>query len=608
MIAKRVLPVIALVTLVGSQAVSAMELGISGWFLTDWNSEQPFRDLTLSSRPFVPLDAGDTRDYPHGHAEGIEVFRRDDMTLDENGYPIGLPQAGVGSVSKLYMADYHFHSIPVVDGWTKMLYPRGTYTLQFEGEGEVKVSVNESMQLSQTIVGTGGLTEATLQIGDELANTGGHSYIAVRITASSSSDHIRNIKLIVPDGSGGTSWVSDIDTDPWRPDFLRDMRPFSVFKFTDWMSISTSEFSNWDERTLVGQESQGGNGGGGISYDWAIAYANRMNSDIWINVPRSSTEDFWRGLCELIHDNLEPGRKVYLEWWNNPWSDESGQISWVNQQAAAAGISSWDQIARTYAGLWEVVAEVFGDDHPQIVNVMSGDVENVSVAENIMNAIKKTSNNPNQVMPNGLMILNYVYGGDQISQLQQSENTWIPKFQAAKTFADANGLLLLGGQGGPRLQRNTEANYGPEIAAYYEGLLGRMESIFDLYVHFGYCSHCESGAAMDDMCPGVKFWVGMEDRLAGKYLGLKAYAQAKGLWREVPDIDDVAVRQGIPASSAVGVSRVGEGSAAIMNAAGRVVGQFSTGANGVIVPPNVLESGVYFVHTGDGCVQRFLVR
>lgn len=105
------------------------------------------------------------------------------------------------------------------------------------------------------------------------------------------------------------------ETNPWEPLFLDDHKIFSVIRFMNWNGGNGDPKVNWSQRTLKGDPKQEGRNmaGGindqdfstqpdgrqtnGVAFEWEVDLCNRLNADMWINVPAKTMDpaDFPNG-------------------------------------------------------------------------------------------------------------------------------------------------------------------------------------------------------------------------------------------------------------------------------------------------------------------------
>ncbi len=171
--------------------------------------------------------------------------------------------------------------------------------------------------------------------------------------------------------SAYTNWKN---ADPFRVEFKREIAPFHVLRFMDWVSINNNPRQvNWSDRTdwrKVGQRSQfvgfapptqanpeirpdlsvlQGGGGRQIAWEWMIRLCNINHSHMWVCIPTGATPAYCEELAKLIRDNLDPGLKVYVEWSNETWNDQF----WQNQYAVTEiwkkfGANRWARPFKTF--------------------------------------------------------------------------------------------------------------------------------------------------------------------------------------------------------------------------------------------------------------------
>ena len=76
-----------------------------------------------------------------------------------------------------------------------------------------------------------------------------------------------------------------------------------------------------------------------ISFKAHFSAANMLDKDLWVNVPHKASDDYVRNLAQLLKDNLEPDRVVYVEYSNEVWNgifDQNGE----NLAMAVAEVNS----------------------------------------------------------------------------------------------------------------------------------------------------------------------------------------------------------------------------------------------------------------------------
>lgn len=200
---------------------------------------------------------------------------------------------------------------PLVDagaGTPMVGYPLGTYTLRYEGTGEVTV-VGLGRLSGPVVKGPDGVWQAPVIVDQTNAQTGNQLYIRFRNSAS--TDRIRNLHLIMP-GYGA------INPPTFSNEFLGRLRPFSSIRFMDWGSTNGSPLRSWADRTPQASILQTTEKG--VAYEYMIALANQTGKDPWITVPVNADDQFVQQLARLVAGSLDPGLDVYVEYSNELWN------------------------------------------------------------------------------------------------------------------------------------------------------------------------------------------------------------------------------------------------------------------------------------------------
>jgi hypothetical protein len=320
--------------------------------------------------PFVDLFK-----YADGYEGGSYWQSDDDIVYDDNHYPV-----------EVVPPDETFTWF---GGKPYESYPAGTYTLIMEGSGTLELDYDASGTFDQN----GG--EHSYQVDVDPTNMG----VKFIVTRSDINDPLTNFRFIMP-GHENTYL-----TQPFYPLFLDKLRPFSPIRFMRWQRINQAPIETWNERTKLSHVSQVSNNG--VAYEYAIWLANEVESDPWFAIPHRVDDNFVRELAQLIYDELDSERKVYLEYSNELWRG-SGQRTYAIEQGLLLwpGISNNDAVRRWTAKrsieIFEIFNEVFGSESGRIVKIVPGWSGQWHYNENLLEEFAKTEIDGIPINPNGL--------------------------------------------------------------------------------------------------------------------------------------------------------------------------------------------------------------
>ena len=214
----------------------------------------------------------------------------------------------------------------------------GTYKLTFSGQADVTAMWSEAVVQNYAYNATTGVSTANVVVNDtatqlllKFVNTGGGA---------------RNIKLIRPGYPADTTQV-------FSTAFLNLLQPFSVIRFMDFTATNGNLVANWADRTPLNAVRQVSDKG--AAWEYVVQLANTTHKDIWINIPAHATDDYVQQLATLLHNNLEAGRSIYLEYSNEVWNGGFEQFAWNKAQAeveVAAGGSPLNADGETNHDWW----------------------------------------------------------------------------------------------------------------------------------------------------------------------------------------------------------------------------------------------------------------
>jgi hypothetical protein len=320
--------------------------------LTYWTRELPFKDVFKTAMPWVTQNAADRRVWDTGALASIP--------LDRNGYPLRLPVNAPGTNAPQGVATLMCREI---DG----RYPAGRYVCLYDGKGEIVFA-------GDAVVAGG--TPGRIELDVKPSKSG----IFMKIVSSDRSDHVRNIRVLMP-GCEGTYREK-----PFNPLFLERLKPFRIIRFMDWQRTNDSTVTSWETRTAPSFYTQAG--GGGVAVEHMIELCNELGADPWFCLPHQADDGYLRSFALMARDRLHPGGKVYLEYSNEVWNRMFGQYRWVEERDRRE-MSHARKYARFAGHAFEVWSRVFGAQKDRLVRVACGQQANPRVLEEALDALGK---------------------------------------------------------------------------------------------------------------------------------------------------------------------------------------------------------------------------
>ena len=304
-------------------------LGMNLSSVTDWNREWVFVDVFRHSRSWIPQKAGQSQPWS----------TQEPLAVTDEGWPILNPGQAAAT---LMCRDMEGH------------YPNGTYTLTYEGQGDIFVGLD---------------AKRAVQAGpnhyrfDVVPGNGG---IYLRIDRSDRQDPVRNINVWMPDFEQAAS--------AFHPLFIERLRPFKVIRFMDWQRTNNSRLVRWTDRTRPDDVRQ--SGPEGVAVEYMIDLCNESGADPWFCMPHLADDDFVRNFASLVKQRLAPQRTIYVEWSNEAWNSLFSQGRWVHEKAKSKGVADPQITADEARRDWRLWHEVFGDQADRVVRVAAGHLNN----------------------------------------------------------------------------------------------------------------------------------------------------------------------------------------------------------------------------------------
>lgn len=272
-------------------------VGINLAQVSYWASECPFVDAFKTSAPFW-------------HQTSAQWELPEPMELRPDGYPARLAPGRMAGT--------------LMFGGIGTAYPAGDYTCLYDGEGDIHFGFAGAI-----LSATKGRIVVRVRPDD--------AGIYLKITRTDPEDPIRNIRFLLPG-------CSEDPAHPFNEAFLARWRGFQVLRFMDWQRTNDSEVVEWEQRTRVDAQTQGG--ALGVAPEYMVQLANELGADPWICIPHRASDGYVEQLARLFADRLDPQRRVYVEYTNEAWNGRFAQADFCRERGLAAGLSADPHTAR----------------------------------------------------------------------------------------------------------------------------------------------------------------------------------------------------------------------------------------------------------------------
>jgi hypothetical protein len=316
-------------------------LGTNISSINDWMTQWAFVDAFKMARAWIPQLV-------------------DDWIWD-TGEPLDLtPEGWIASLAPNQAAG----TLILIGGH----YPAGTYTVLYDGEGELEFRWDAEVTGSSP--GSYTLEVATADEG-----------IYIKQIATNPDDPLRNIRVITP------GFEEVYETEPFHPLYLERLERFKVLRYMDLQQTNGSPLASWDDRPLTTDANQSSDRG--IALEYMIELSNTLNADPWFCIPHLADDDFVEQFAQLVFDDLDPDLTVYVEHSNEVWNGIFSQAGYAQDQGLALGLSTNDYEAqlryhsRRSVEIFAIFEQVFGGTE-RLVRVLASHSANPWSGETIM--------------------------------------------------------------------------------------------------------------------------------------------------------------------------------------------------------------------------------
>jgi len=298
-----------------------LPIGMNIAGIADWEPGFPFLNLMWGARIWM------TKNLTGRGPWNTDMTGK--LELDDDGYPLQLPIKPEGATEPQFV----FTILP------NTLTP-GRYVILYDGEGQFR-----------TVGGTRILRAKPGRIEIYMAHRGGDFIEEISIRKSVRGNHVRNIR-IVPIAHEHT----DLDKNPFRPEFLEFCKPWHCLRFMDWLSTNNNMNAKWADRKRRTFYTQVGSGGdvfgmlgaptpawhrkwsSGVAIEICVQLANLTKTDAWLCVPHLADDEYIAEMAKLVKERLDPSLKVYVEFSNELWNWIFMQSQWMIRSELAGDL------------------------------------------------------------------------------------------------------------------------------------------------------------------------------------------------------------------------------------------------------------------------------
>lgn len=347
---------------------AASSVGTNTNEVTESDSSAPFIDLFRAAIPF---------------SEAAPWLTKGAIVYDKDGWPMDLRGGQAGS---RFLSNLPAGTIP-----------DGTYTVLYDGEGEIQY-LNDATLVERK----SGVDTITLKAGDDQQLNA-----SLLITRSNPQNYVRNIRILPPGGicannpfqrvasavaCGGNyqAFVDNYASIVFNPDFLNFLKDFRAIRYMNMSGVTRSPVRTWEQRNQMSKATWGGKEGSrGIPLELQVELANRLNLDPWFTLPHAADDEFVRQYATYVRDHLNPNLKAHIEYSNETWNTiftqgqymiDMGMRLKLDTNAQRAGFRYYSQRSVEIFKIWE---QVFGGTQ-RLVRVLSGWTINDKLTETVL--------------------------------------------------------------------------------------------------------------------------------------------------------------------------------------------------------------------------------
>ncbi|WP_296639034.1 hypothetical protein [Roseinatronobacter sp.] len=312
-------------------------LGMNLTELRDYQPQRPFINVAHNARPWIAHRAGQWGGFEYADLRRLGA-------VDAQGWPRRLPD-GATAFSSLMLVDLAEDAGGVA----------GNYRVTWSGQADVTIT---------------GRVDGTRRLGPNeiwFSFTPGPGLVELQVSDIDPDNPIRDIAVVhqrhVTAHEAG---------DMFNPDWLARVEGMALFRFMEWMNNNYTTWAEWDERTLPGAYTY--TTGAGVPLEVMIRLANETATDPWFTIPHLASDDMIARMASLIHEDLDPGLRAWIEFSNETWNWSFPQATHAREQAQArwGDGNRWQEWnAMRAAQMVQIFDRVFEGQRDRLVRVLA---------------------------------------------------------------------------------------------------------------------------------------------------------------------------------------------------------------------------------------------
>ncbi|MCU0535620.1 MAG: cadherin-like domain-containing protein [Hydrococcus sp. Prado102] len=334
---------------------SSVQMGVNLAKIADWSTQLPFVNAFRSSRSWMTQD-------PEKFIWNTN--ETSSIRLDSNGWVTYVPKRedspAYTAVGTLMYREMNGR------------YPGGKYIVLYNGEGTLEYGFDAKKDKTSSRPGRDVIDVTPSDAG---------IWLQIRSTdPKGTGNYIRDIRVIP--AANESTYQSQI----FNPKFIDKIKNFDSLRFMEWMETNNSRQSQWSDRPTPQKARYTQQG---VPVEIMVKLANQADIDPWFTMPHNASNDYIANFARYVRDNLESGRKVYVEYSNEVWNVQFKQSQWALDQAKQLWPGSkrsdyelrLDYYSKRTTEVMQIWDKEFGSSKDKVIGVMGGQAANSWVSK-----------------------------------------------------------------------------------------------------------------------------------------------------------------------------------------------------------------------------------